>query len=830
MDYSACEVRSLPFRTRRRNGIRPVNGDRMMRTKVLAGLTVAAAVLAGATTPVQAVASPPPAPTADHGRLAAASQAVRTARAAGAKVTVERSVRLSVALQPTADAAAEQAAAEAAGGRVRHGADELSGFSVTVPLSGEDHLRGALAARAGVAAVTETPADRLTYAVNDPALAAQATYLEQMSVPAAWDVTHGSRDVRIAVIDSGIDLTHPDFRRADGSSTVVATFNAVDGSDDVTDDVGHGTAVAGVAAAAADNSVGIAGVSFQASLLVAKVADAAGDVYADDTAAGITWAADQGADVINISLGSARSDPLEVQAVQYAESRGSLIVAAAGNESTSAPEYPAALPGVVAVGATVGNGRASFSNYGDWVDLGAPGTGIRVTAPVLGSSILTPSYDTADGTSFSSPLVAGAVGLLAAAYPDASAAQLADALATTTSAGAYGFGHGRVDVVSALRALAPKPISVLSSGPAPFSPNGDGHRETFGVSYQTTEPLTVTATVVASSGAPVMSAELGTVGPGPAAWQWNGRDSSNLVAPDGTYVVRLTATTADGAVSTVATSAVLDRTAPALTALSGSGSVFYPVNDGYRDTFTPAVTTAEPLTAVQLRIYNSTGALLRTIQSSAGTGRVSLSWNGRRGDGSLYPEGTYRFSFVARDAAENVRATGTYPVTLSQRRLSPRTGTATVTPSQSRVQLLVGDCSAVRGPAYGSGWTGSYDLLSDYYFPDCATELSTSDLAASVHQFTLPVAAKYGNVKVSAYGRSYPHYTDTAVLLYFDKNDEPTSSGRVLGATAATYAASSVSPTNLINGRTLHWSVATDSGDWYQVKSFTVTWTYYVLA
>jgi thermitase len=153
--------------------------------------------------------------------------------------------------------------------------------------------------------------------------------------------------VVIAILDSGINRAHPDL-----SGRIVPGFNFVSGTTDTTDDFGHGTAVAGVALAAGNNSVGVAGVAFGCSILPVKVVNGSGFAYYSTIADGIHYAVDQGARVINISIaGSSPSITLQ-EAVDYAWSNNVIVVAAAGNNSTSDPQYPAACDHVVAVSAT----------------------------------------------------------------------------------------------------------------------------------------------------------------------------------------------------------------------------------------------------------------------------------------------------------------------------------------------------------------------------------------------------------------------------------------------------------------------------------------------
>ncbi len=335
---------------------------------------------------------------------------------------------------------------------VRTRLTQLNAVSVEVPKTEVKAAIATLTAQPGVTSVTIAQPRELVGTPDDADYAKQSTYLTQVNAPNAWDVQHGSADVRIAVVDSGVDLTHPDL-----IGKVVDEYNAVDGSSDVTDTVGHGTFVAGVAAAATGNAVGVAGAGYDSSVLVVKVADGDGLIFDDAVASGITWAADHGADVINLSLGAYESSSLEQAAINYAVGKEVLVVAAAGNDATTTMMYPAAYPNVIAVGATSGSAKADFSNYGSWVDVAAPGVDIYSTTPTAGSEFFgSASYDVGDGTSFSSPLVAGEAALIAAQQPGISVADLR----TAVTASAHGFagqglGTGRVDFRAAFDHIRP---------------------------------------------------------------------------------------------------------------------------------------------------------------------------------------------------------------------------------------------------------------------------------------------------------------------------------------------------------------------------------------
>src|SRR3990170_879710 len=172
------------------------------------------------------------------------------------------------------------------------------------------------------------------------------------------------------------------------------------------DTYGHGTHVAGIAAATAGNGVGVAGVCPRCTILAVKVfADGSGSTSDFTVAQGIVWAVDHGANVVNLSLGGPGSSAVAQAAVDYAWSRGVVVVAAAGNSGSSTLSYPAAYPNAIAVSATnSSDGLAGFSSYGSWVDLSAPDQGILSTVP--GGD-----YASWSGTSMATPVVAGAAGL-----------------------------------------------------------------------------------------------------------------------------------------------------------------------------------------------------------------------------------------------------------------------------------------------------------------------------------------------------------------------------------------------------------------------------------
>jgi thermitase len=230
--------------------------------------------------------------------------------------------------------------------------------------------------------------------------------IPKTEVPQAWEVTSGKPGVVIAVLDTGIDKGHEDL-----AGKVIAEVNFTDSQ--TTDDIyGHGTHVAGIIAAAANNGAGIAGVAYDCRLMNVKVADDYGMFYGSVAARGVRWAVEHGADVINMSLFGMQPSPSLEEAINYAWSRGVVVVAAAGNGIGMKLAYPAYYSNCLAVVATDENDCvASWSSHGDWVDVAAPGVNIYSTLPDN-------QYDNKSGTSMAAAHVSGLAGLLFALESD----------------------------------------------------------------------------------------------------------------------------------------------------------------------------------------------------------------------------------------------------------------------------------------------------------------------------------------------------------------------------------------------------------------------------
>lgn len=299
--------------------------------------------------------------------------------------------------------------------------------------------------------------------VPNDALYAGQWGLPAVSAPTGWDVTTGSSSVTVAVLDTGVDASHPDLARRLAPGT-----DLVNRDSDPTDDNGHGTLVAGIVGADSNNGIGVAGMDWNARLMPVKVLDASGSGYMSTVAEGVVWAADHGAKVINMSLSGATGTSTLQSACAYAYQKGVVLVAAAGNDGTDAPRYPAAYDSVISVGSLSGDTRSSYSNYGATLELMAPG-GLIYTTQKGGS------YVRASGTSMAAPFVAGLAALVCSADPTAAPDRVRQVLAATaTDLGATGwdpeYGWGRIDAAKALAALgaaAPAPTPEPEPAPAP---------------------------------------------------------------------------------------------------------------------------------------------------------------------------------------------------------------------------------------------------------------------------------------------------------------------------------------------------------------------------
>ncbi|HEY63157.1 MAG TPA: peptidase S8 [Caldilineae bacterium] len=299
---------------------------------------------------------------------------------------------------------------------------------------------------------------------NDPEYPWQWN-MEQISAPNAWDLTTGDPNLVIAIIDSGVDIDHPDLAsRLQGGWDYVRDDAIPD------DEYGHGTHVAGIIGALTDNGLGVAGLTWQGRLVPYKVLDQTGRGSYADIAAAIVSAAEQGARIINLSLGGSVPSQTLLNAVNYAYNAGALVVAATGNNNGPV-NYPAAYPQVVAVAATTDLDRhAWYSNFGPEVDVAAPG-GLP-EQPIF--STVPDGYGFLYGTSMAAAHVSGLAALIWSLAPQLSSDDVRRVIESTTEqvdAASHPYieghndylGRGRINAEMALRSVLP-PYMVASPG------------------------------------------------------------------------------------------------------------------------------------------------------------------------------------------------------------------------------------------------------------------------------------------------------------------------------------------------------------------------------
>ncbi|KXG43215.1 S8 family peptidase [Tepidibacillus decaturensis] len=259
-----------------------------------------------------------------------------------------------------------------------------------------------------------------------------------------WELTRGKENMIVAVIDTGVDLNHPEFKEK-----LVKGYNVINPSLPPMDDDGHGTHVAGIIAANTNNYEGIAGITWYNKIMPVKVLDQSGAGTLFDVAEGVIWATDHGAKIINLSLGNYAESKYLHDAIQYAYSKDVVLVAATGNDNIDELGYPAAYPEVIAVSAVdAQQNRAEFSNYGPYVDVVAPGVNIASTYP--GNR-----YAALSGTSMASPHVTGLAALIRSRNPNLTNKEVIDIIKnTTTDLGAKGkdeyYGYGEINILKAI--------------------------------------------------------------------------------------------------------------------------------------------------------------------------------------------------------------------------------------------------------------------------------------------------------------------------------------------------------------------------------------------
>jgi thermitase len=475
-----------------------------------------------------------------------------------------------------------------------------------------------------------------TLAVTDPYIGSE-WHLSKIGATSAWDTTQGA-GVTIAILDSGVDGSHPDL-----VANLVPGFNVYGNNTDTSDVCGHGTAVAGSAAARTNNGMGVAGVAGQAKIMPIRIAyldSASGSCYAYSStiASGITYAADHGARIANISYGPLAGIAAIQSAAQYMKSKGGLVFVSAGNNGVDENITPTTT--LIAVSATdSADAKAIWSSYGAFVSLAAPGANIWTTSK---GGI----YQGWNGTSFASPVAAGVAALMMSAAPALDGAQIEQAMfASAVPLGAAGrdpyFGYGRVDAAAGVKAALAKvtvadkqaPTAAITSPAASSSVSG-----TVTVAVNATDNVGIDRVELKANGTVV---GVDTASPFSFSWNTTGAPNgmSNLVAT--AYDKAGNATASSPVAVNVANAAppvVKDTTAPVVkidnpVAGSVSGSVNISVH----------ATDNSGAAGIRQTIY------IDTWSYATGTGgSLAYAWNTRN-----FRTGLHTLKVVAKDAAGN---------------------------------------------------------------------------------------------------------------------------------------------------------------------------------
>jgi subtilisin family serine protease len=352
----------------------------------------------------------------------------------------QEKVRLLVTFRP--GTASEHAARtiESRGGRVVATIPQLGVRVVELPAVAASRARATWAADPLVAGIEEDGLVQVDWTPTDPLWAGYQWEQRQVRMPRSWNTTRGARTTIIAVVDTGVQPDHPDL-----AGRLVQGRDVLNRDGRPADDNGHGTAVAGVVVASASNGIGVSGGCPRCRVMPIKALDANGSGYWSVAARGIIWAANHGADVINLSFGGPTGGSTLYNAIAYAKSKGAIVIASAGNNNSSSLFYPAAFDNVMSVAASTSlDLRYSWSNHStSWVTLAAPGCTY--------STALWSAYHSFCGTSAAAPVVSSVAALVRSRRPAWTNNRVEKVLIRSTVPTPYPFTrHGRIDAFAAV--------------------------------------------------------------------------------------------------------------------------------------------------------------------------------------------------------------------------------------------------------------------------------------------------------------------------------------------------------------------------------------------
>jgi flagellar hook assembly protein FlgD len=389
-------------------------------------------------------------------------------------------------------------------------------------------------------------------------------------------------------------------------------------------------------------------------------------------------------------------------------------------------------------------------------------------------------------------------------------------------------GPATSNISFTVEVLHPSVDSVASS---PFSPNGDGKRDTTTATFTLPDAESVSLTVRPDGDDTVVRGpiNLGTLGAGSHTYIWNGKDNSSVRVPDGTYDVVIDTsaalTGAEIARGTAINTVVVDDTAPGLSSVSGANYVFYPYHDGYKDTFRPSVTLAGSPATLALQIRNAAGHVIRIISAHHDVdGRFSLTWDSKTSSGARVDPGTYGYRFYAEDAARNRRYTSWYRVYVSGKKLVTETKAITKN-GNSAYAYEASDTSCT-----GYSFTRS-NFAHGVWLVNVCSDLQ---LALAEYDISLPAAISYSSIYVKSYGNtiSAPEQVLGAVWNYNTDQWDPgpvrtLTNGKTAWSNLGTFSAA-----NRVHSHHAHvafvLSSATSPAD-YDIDMMQVVITYKVL-
>ncbi|PLT35776.1 S8 family serine peptidase [Bacillus sp. V5-8f] len=457
-------------------------------------------------------------------------------------------------------------------------------------------------------------------------------YLNKINMPAAWDRTKGSSGVTVAVVDGGFSLTHPELK-----GKFVKPYNAVNG--ETTFSSGdHATHVSGIIGAAMNN-IGTAGIAPNVKIMPVNVfmGEMADSYWVAD---GIMYAADSGADIINLSLTTEEKASVLEYAVKYAASKGVMVVAAAGNSHSTKPFYPAAFSSVVGVSAVDSKDQlAPFSNYGSYIDMSAPGVNIF-------STISNGRYAMMDGTSMASPVISGVSALILSKNPFLTPAETEQILKNSAvDLGTKGwdnkFGYGRIDAYNALQ-KTPEPMSPVTLSSTLFVENGTG---TLPTSFNAHKNTSVSLYVQDAKGTTVRKLITNKAwSGGKVSYNWDGKLDTGAYAPSGNYKITARASNKRHSLSKTVNVEIKDEIVPVVT-FSKSSIVYSPAVKAKLE----IPFTLNKSANVTTEVFDSSGNLVRKAKTVFTGGSSSIVWNGNDQSGNRVRDGAYKLVVTADD-------------------------------------------------------------------------------------------------------------------------------------------------------------------------------------